>query len=423
MADQPSKEALPQQATTPNAENEKNADASDASQTQPEEPKKEEAPGPKVSWSEFLVTFTTLLKLPADTRQLSESLFSYIHLLFYADPTWLDYTLIGLGTLIAVVAGTPFPIMGILFGQLVDEMNDTTCANEQGTADPVAAQNTVNEKVLQLVYISAGALVLIYAYFLMWSVVSQRLAHRLREKYFQSLLKQDTAFFDNRQAGEVSSRLNADISLIQSGTSEKVGIFIATISFFVTAYVVGFIKYAKLAGILVSLVPAFLFMAVICGGFVQKYSGKMSDGIASASSIASEALSHVTVVQAFGAGPRLEAKFATHMREAHKQGIKKAVWAGVQAGLLYFIAFAANALAYWQGSIEIARNAEAPDGGSGVTAGAIYTVVFLIIDGRPPSFRSSLGPENGLTNVLQPASCSVPLLPSCPSSERPRLLS
>jgi ABC-type multidrug transport system fused ATPase/permease subunit len=339
-------------------------------------------------------THTSTSSLPAKhfflTRnQAKDTFFTYFSLLFYADPTWLDYTLIILGTIVAAAAGTPFPLMGILFGQLVDDMNGATCANEQETTDPVAAQKTVNDKVLMLVYISAGALALIYAYFLMWSIVSQRLAHRLREKYFQSLLKQDAAFFDNRQAGEVSSRLNADISLIQSGTSEKVGIFIATISFFITAYAIGFVKYAKLAGILVSLVPAFLIMAIVCGGFVQKYSSKMSDGIASASSIASEALSHVAVVQAFGAGPRLEAKFAAHMREAHKQGIKKAVWTGTQAGLLYFIAYSANALAYWQGSKEIAKNVANPIAGSGVTVGAIYTVVFLIVDGEQFPFDST----------------------------------
>lgn len=314
--------------------------------------------------------------------QATESFFTYFNLLFYAEPTWLDYTLIVLGTVVAAAAGTPFPIMGILFGQLVDDMNSATCAQDSSDADPVASQNAVNKKVLMLVYISIGALALIYAYFLMWSIVSQRLAHRLREKYFKSLLKQDATFFDTRQAGEVSSRLNADISLIQSGTSEKVGIFIATMSFFITAYAIGFVKYAKLAGILVSLVPAFLAMAIVCGGFVQKYSGKMSDGIASASSIASEALAHVSVVQAFGAGPRLEAKFASHMREAHRQGIKKAIWTGSQAGLLYFIAYSANALAYWQGSKEIAKNVADPESGNGVTVGAIYTVVFLIVDGK-----------------------------------------
>lgn len=320
------------------------------------------------------------LKLSKLPKLSFGTLFTYVRLLFYANPTWLDVLLIAVGTVTAAAAGTPFPIMGILFGELIDEMNTATCDGE-GDGDPASAQSAINERVLLIVYISIGAFFLIYIYFLAWSLVSQRLAHRLRERYFLSLLRQEASFFDDRQAGEVSSRLNSDISMIQSGTSEKVGIFIATISFFITAYVIGFIKYAPLAAMLLSLIPAFLIMSVVCGGFVQKYSGLMSDKIAAASSIASEALSNVAVVQAFAAGPRLEAKFGGYMLEAHRQGLKKAIWAGVQAGLLYFIAFSANALAYWQGTIAITDNAGQE---GGVTVGAIYTVVFLIVDGMGP---------------------------------------
>ena len=59
---------------------------------------------------------------------------------------------------------------------------------------------------------------------------------------------------------------------------------------------------AKLAGMLVSLIPAFIGMAAAGSYFTQKFSTRMSDSIASASSIAQETLSHIAVVQAFGAG-------------------------------------------------------------------------------------------------------------------------
>ncbi|GKT51872.1 ABC transporter 1 [Colletotrichum spaethianum] len=305
-----------------------------------------------------------------------QAFFSFFQLLFYAGPTWIDVTLFVVGSITAVAAGVPFPIMGILFGQLIDDMNGATCAEGVGDAD--AYQAAVDDKVLKLVYISIGSFALIYCYTTSWSVLSQRLAQRFREKYFQSLLRQDVGFFESRQAGEVSSRLNSDIQTIQTGTSEKVGMFIATISFFVTAYVIGFIKYAPLAGMLVSLIPAYLISSIVCGGYVQKWTGTMSDGMAKASSIASEALSHVAVVQAFGAGPRLEAKFSSHVMVAQKEGIKKAVAAASQAGLLYFIAYSANALAYWQGSKAIAASVAGT--GDGTSVGDIYTVVFLIVD-------------------------------------------
>ncbi|KAK0381750.1 ATPase, partial [Colletotrichum limetticola] len=308
--------------------------------------------------------------------QRFETVFSFFKLLFYANPTWLDYTLVCVGTIAAIGSGVPFPLMGILFGQLIDDMNGATCAD--GIGDVGAYQDAVNDKVIKLVWITCVAFCLIYTHTTCWGIISQRLASRLREKYFQSLLRQDVGFFESRQAGEVSSRLNSDIQTIQSGTSEKVSHFIGTISFFVTAYVIGFIKYAPLAGMLVSLIPAYLLASMICGSYIQKWSGAMSEGMAKASSIASEALSHVAVVQAFGAGPRLENKFAGHVMVAQKEGIKKAIAAASNAGLLYFIAYAANALAYWQGSKAIARSVAGT--GDGTSVGDIYTVVFLIVD-------------------------------------------
>lgn len=273
--------------------------------------------------------------------------------------------------------------MGILFGELVDDMNSATCAADGSLAatDPFAYEDAINDKVLQLVYIAIAAFVLIYVYVLSWSLVSQRLAQRLRAKYVAALLRQPPGFLDTRAAaaGEVSSRLHGDMTAVQAGTSEKVGILIASISFFVACYVVGFIKQAKLAGILVSLIPAFLLMALGGGFFVQKFMAKSAGGVAAASSIASEALQHVAVVQAFGAAPRLERKFAEHVASARSAGVRKGVAAAVQAGLLYFIAYSANALAFWQGSRMVVDSMR---GYGGETVGQIYTVVFLLVDGE-----------------------------------------
>ncbi|GAB1312646.1 hypothetical protein MFIFM68171_02856 [Madurella fahalii] len=310
-------------------------------------------------------------------------LLTYLRIFFTADPSWIDIVLIITGTVSAAAAGVPFPLMGILFGELVDDMNGATCAADATISaadiDPFAYEGAINDKVLQLVYIAIAAFVLIYVYVLSWSLVSQRLAQRLRDKYVGALLKQPPGYFDARAAagGEVSSRLHGDMTAVQAGTSEKVGILIASISFFVACYVVAFIKQPKLAGILVSLIPAFLLMALGGGYFVQKYMARSSGGVAAASSIASEALQHVAVVQAFGAAPRLERKFAEHVASARSAGIKKGVAAAVQAGLLYFIAYSANALAFWQGSRMVV---DTMNGHGDETVGQIYTVVFLLVD-------------------------------------------
>lgn len=303
----------------------------------------------------------------------------FVRLLFAAQPTWVDIALIFFGTLFAAAAGAPFPLIAIVFGQLVDDMNGATCAAESNS-NGFDYESQINEKIALMAYIAIGAFVIIYAYITIWGVISQRLAQRMRVVYLRALLRQPPSFFDARAgAQDISSSLHGDIAAIQAGTSEKVGIFITTISFFVTSFTIAFIKQAKLAGMLTSMVPAFLLMAVGGGMFFGKYAGKMADSFASASSLAGECLSNISVVQAFGASARLETKFALLTSDSSKNGIKKATVAAVQAGLLYFIAYAGNALAFWQGSMFIADTADGH--GDGTSVGSIYTVIMILVDG------------------------------------------
>ncbi|GAP91070.1 putative ABC multidrug transporter protein [Rosellinia necatrix] len=319
---------------------------------------------------------------PSRASRIIGSIFSYFHLLNYAEPTTLDYALLGTGVVSAIGAGIPFPILGILFGELVDELNGATCANEGdgggSSQSPEEYLAAINQKILLVVAAALAQFALIYIYSVCWNLFGERLAHRLREKYFRSLLRQEVSFFDKLPAGEVSSRLSADINTIKNGTSEKVGVYLGVLSLFITSYVIAFIKGPKLAGILVSLVPAFLIMTFGGGHYVGKYATLASEHIASASSIALESLSNVMVVHAFRANDRLEAKFAAKLGQAKKEGIKKATAVAIQSGLLYFIAYAACGLAYWQGSIIIADVAAGR--AEGVSVGSIYTIIFILVD-------------------------------------------
>ena len=90
----------------------------------------------------------------------------YIELLFAAQPTWIDICLICCGTICAAGAGVPFPLMGVLFGQLIDSFNGATCAADSQAAvvDPFQYEAAINDKVIKTVWIGVIALVLIYGH-------------------------------------------------------------------------------------------------------------------------------------------------------------------------------------------------------------------------------------------------------------------
>ena len=159
-------------------------------------------------------------------------------------------------------------------------------------------------------------------------MLSERIVRRLRKAYLSAILKSELAFFDTLAAGEVASRLDADLSSIQTATSEKVGICISSFSYFVAAYIVAFVKAPALAGMLISIVPAFLIMALGGGHFVKKYATAGGEHIAAATGIASAGLSNMSIVHAFGANSRLEKIFAEHLSKAQVEGVKKTLWAG-----------------------------------------------------------------------------------------------
>ena len=323
----------------------------------------------------------------------------YFDLLFRTNPSKLDILLLAVGTLAAIGAGIPFPLLSILFGELVDDLNSASC-NAPQKVDESHLQSSVTQKVLYMIYISIGNFVAIYIHASCWSLFGERLVGRLRRQYFRSLLHQEMAFFDTLPAGEVSTRLTTDMETIRAGTSEKVGIFTSSLAYFVGAYIVAFMKVPKLAGMLTFMIPAFIMMVFVGGRYVGRYTSRTSHHLAAAAALVSQSLTNVTLIHALGANKRLEAKLIIILGKAQRAALKKAVATAIQFGFMFLVAYSANALAFWQGSKEIARTAESKV--NNVSAGGVYTVIFVLLDGMLTSLMNgSKKRNNTIHSVLR----------------------
>lgn len=113
-------------------------------------------------------------------------------------------------------------------------------------------------------------------------------------------------------------------------------------------------------------------IVVVCGThLVSKFSKQASLYTERATSVAESAFRGVQIVQAFGVSERLAEDHVNFLRKALRAGLAKSVVGAAMLGSVYFIAYAANALAFWYG--DKLRNGSAE-------AGTIYAVVFLILD-------------------------------------------
>lgn len=113
-------------------------------------------------------------------------------------------------------------------------------------------------------------------------------------------------------------------------------------------------------------------IVVVCGThLVSKFSKQASAFTERATAVAESAFRGVQIVQAFGVTERLAEDHLVFLRKALRAGLKKSFVGAAMLGSVYFIAYAANALAFWYGDKLRDGHAE---------AGTIYAVVFLILD-------------------------------------------
>lgn len=270
-----------------------------------------------------------------------------------------DRATLAAGIVFAIAAGVPLPVIGYIFGKIINNFPP--------------AEEELRQRLYELLGVAVGYFAVTTGYAIAWGLTGERISRKLREQLVERLLGLDQAFFDVHDP-DVTNLLTEKIEAIQIGTSEKVGIFIQSMSYFVAAFIVGFILNAELTGILFAAVIPLMTLIVVFGSSrIGKYSKKASEYAEYAARIAEGSIHSVKVVQAFGMADRLTAEHYRLLKLSAQFALRKALASAIMLGCVYFVAYAANALAFWQGS----RLAAAAGSGN---AGTIYAVVFLILD-------------------------------------------
>ncbi|KAK0623131.1 P-loop containing nucleoside triphosphate hydrolase protein [Immersiella caudata] len=257
-----------------------------------------------------------------------------------------DRIIMAVSALAAIASGAALPLMTIIFGNL------------QGTFQgyfqfQISYDDFVKELgtlVLYFVYLAIGEFVCTYVATVGFIYTGEHVSAKIREHYLESCLRQNSGFFDKLGAGEVTTRITADTNLIQDGISEKVGLTLAAVATFVTAFIIAFISFWKLALILLSTVVA--LMLCMGGGsrFIVKYSKQNVSAYAEGGSIAEEVISSVRNAVAFGTQDRLAKQYDVHLTRAEFFGFKLKSVLGVMIACMMLILYLNYGLAFWMGS-------------------------------------------------------------------------
>ena len=224
-------------------------------------------------------------------------------------------------------------MLQIIFGQLTG----TFQAFFNGQTDPATFKSQLAGFTLYFLYLAVGEFVTIYICTVGFIYTGEHITQKIREQYLAAILRQNIAFFDKLGAGEITTRITADTNLVQDGISEKIGLTLTALATFITAFVIGFVKYWKLTLILSSTVWAIALVMGTGSSFIVKYNKKSLGSYALGGTVAEEVISSIRNATAFSTQAKLARQYDSYLVEAERWGTKLKISLAVMIGLMFWV--------------------------------------------------------------------------------------
>ncbi|MEO8294152.1 MAG: ABC transporter transmembrane domain-containing protein [Gemmatimonadota bacterium] len=228
--------------------------------------------------------------------------------------------------------------------------------------------------------------VLNYAQAYLLSATGERAVAGLRRELFSRLLEMPPGFFAERRTGELTSRLTADIGMLQGVMSNQIAEFARQILALVGSVIALFLKQPQLTVTALLVVPFVVFSAIFFGRRLRKISLGVQDKVAEATAQADEAFSQIRTVQSFVQEPAERKRFAERVTAIVNAAVRRAQVRGVFFGVITFATFAGVVVVLWQGGVLVLAGK--------LTAGTLvgfllYTIYIAAAIGTLVSFFSS----------------------------------
>nr|XP_057941803.1 ATP-dependent translocase ABCB1-like [Doryrhamphus excisus] len=229
--------------------------------------------------------------------------------------------------------------------------------------------------VISIDYTIGAIVVLVTAYMQVafWSLAAGRQVRRIRERFFQSIMRQDVGWFDVNKTGELNTRLTDDIYKIQEGIGDKLGMLSQSFSTFILSLIISFSKGWKLTLVILAISPLLGLSAAFFSKVLTSFTSKEQAAYAKAGAVAEDVLSSIRTVFAFSGQQREIDRYHSNLEEARKMGMKKALSSSISLAFSFMMIYLSYALAFWYGSTRVLSNE--------YTMGTVLAVLFALLLG------------------------------------------
>ncbi|MGC4035513.1 MAG: ABC transporter transmembrane domain-containing protein [Chitinophagaceae bacterium] len=178
----------------------------------------------------------------------------------------------------------------------------------------------------------------------------------MRKDVYSKLLSMPMSFFTEKRVGELSNRISSDLSQIQDAVSFTLAEFLRGVFTLIIGLFFIFWISAKLALVMLAVVPLIAISAVVFGKRIRKMAKKTQDQLADSGTIVQETFQGISIVKAFTGEFYEINRYVKSIRSVVTTAISTARYRGAFIAFMIFSVFGAIAFVMWVGAGMIQSN-------------------------------------------------------------------
>lgn len=207
----------------------------------------------------------------------------------------------------------------------------------------------LNRIALGLLALFATTAVLNYIQTYWLSATGERAVAGLRRELFGKLLEMPPGFFADRRTGELTSRLTADIGLLQGILSHQLAEGARQVLALTGGITILTLMQPRLMLTALGIVPLVVGSAMFFGKRLKRITTGVQDELAESTAVAEEAFAQVRVVQGFAREPLERERYADRINRVITVALKRARVRAMFFGAITFTTFTGVTAVLWTG--------------------------------------------------------------------------
>jgi len=230
----------------------------------------------------------------------------------------------------------------------------------------------LNQAALIMALVVAALGVSTAARFYLVSWLGERVAADMRGAVFDRVLSLSPSVFETLRTGDILTRLTTDTALLQGLIGSAVSVWLRSALLATGAMAMLVVTSAKLARIVVAVVPFVVLPLVLFGRRERLLARAAQDRIADLGAYAEETVNALRTVQAYTHQQVDQARFGARLEASVSAALRRA---GMRAGLILaviLLGFGAITLSLWVGGLEVVHGRLS---GGALSAFVFYAVV------------------------------------------------